>query len=106
MRPAQYSVKGFMASSTPFFTASKSWKSPTTSCAPNGWKASSPPVFSTMPLHQSLQICSPTPPGQAVWIFQIGRASCRERVCQYVEISVDAVSLKKKQQLVTQTETL
>src|SRR3546814_12212077 len=25
---------------------------------------------------------------------QIGRASCRERVCQYVEISVVAVSLK------------
>src|SRR3546814_20292770 len=28
---------------------------------------------------------------------QIGRASCRERVCQYVSISVVAVSLKKKQ---------
>src|SRR3546814_14428571 len=27
---------------------------------------------------------------------QIGRASCREGVCQYVEISVVAVSLKKK----------
>src|SRR3546814_11939433 len=27
---------------------------------------------------------------------EIGRASCRERVCQYVEISVVAVSLKKK----------
>src|SRR3546814_14005787 len=27
---------------------------------------------------------------------QIGRASCRERVCQDVEISVVAVSLKKK----------
>src|SRR3546814_16930708 len=27
---------------------------------------------------------------------QIGRASCRERVCQYVKISVVAVSLKKK----------
>src|SRR3546814_13951465 len=26
---------------------------------------------------------------------QIGRASCRERVCQYVEISVVAVQLKK-----------
>src|SRR3546814_17393793 len=26
---------------------------------------------------------------------QIGRASCRERVCQYVRISVVAVSLKK-----------
>src|SRR3546814_19690521 len=27
---------------------------------------------------------------------ELGRASCRERVCQYVEISVDAGSLKKK----------
>src|SRR3546814_20347769 len=29
------------------------------------------------------------------WL-QLGRASCRERVCQYVEISVVAGSLKKK----------
>src|SRR3546814_12973189 len=29
---------------------------------------------------------------------QIGRASCRERVCQYVEISVVAITLKKKKQ--------
>src|SRR3546814_16620592 len=28
--------------------------------------------------------------------IQIGRASCRERVCQYVSISVVAVELKKK----------
>src|SRR3546814_11661729 len=28
-------------------------------------------------------------------IFEIGRASCRERVSQYVSISVAAVSLKK-----------
>src|SRR3546814_16628798 len=28
--------------------------------------------------------------------YEIGRASCRERVCQYVEISVVAGSLKKK----------
>src|SRR3546814_15056199 len=28
---------------------------------------------------------------------QIGRASCRERVCKYVSISVVAESLKKKQ---------
>src|SRR3546814_11618837 len=27
---------------------------------------------------------------------EIGRATCRERVCKYVEISVVAVSLKKK----------
>src|SRR3546814_12997137 len=30
---------------------------------------------------------------------KIGRASCRERVCQYVSISVVAVSLKKKNNL-------
>src|SRR3546814_19315524 len=30
---------------------------------------------------------------------QIGRASCRERVCQYVSISVVAVSLKNKTDL-------
>src|SRR3546814_17702093 len=30
------------------------------------------------------------------WSLKLGRASCRERVCQYVEISVVAVSLKKK----------
>src|SRR3546814_18133316 len=29
-------------------------------------------------------------------VAEIGRASCRERVCQYVSISVVAVSLKKK----------
>src|SRR3546814_14221618 len=28
--------------------------------------------------------------------IEIGRASCRERVCQYVYVSVVAVSLKKK----------
>src|SRR3546814_20030671 len=32
-----------------------------------------------------------------VEVLQIGRASCRERVCQYVYISVGAVLLKKKQ---------
>src|SRR3546814_16160879 len=36
---------------------------------------------------------------------QIGRASCRERVCQYVEISVAAVSLKKQKQANDRNET-
>src|SRR3546814_15694272 len=31
-------------------------------------------------------------------VYKIGRASCRERVCQYVYISVVAVSLKKTEQ--------
>src|SRR3546814_12438341 len=35
---------------------------------------------------------------------QIGRASCRERVCQYVYISVGAVSLKKKTKRTMQEE--
>src|SRR3546814_5650756 len=35
-------------------------------------------------------------PGFEVAFAQIGRASCRARVCQYVSISVVAVSLKKK----------
>src|SRR3546814_19502900 len=34
--------------------------------------------------------------GMSVPSQKIGRASCRERVCQYGEISVVAVSLKKK----------
>src|SRR3546814_12661563 len=32
--------------------------------------------------------------GDVGMLGQIGRASCRERVCQYVEISVVAVALK------------
>src|SRR3546814_18572729 len=32
----------------------------------------------------------------ATWLHPIGRASCRERVSQYVYLSVVAVSLKKK----------
>src|SRR3546814_427383 len=34
--------------------------------------------------------------GVIIWRDKIGRASCRERVCQYVEISEVAVSLTKK----------
>src|SRR3546814_21126797 len=34
---------------------------------------------------------------------EIGRASCRERVCQSVEISVVAGALKKKRSSMTQT---
>src|SRR3546814_11347820 len=42
------------------------------------------------------QIIMPTLRGTALGSAQIGRASCRERVCQYVYISVVALSLKKK----------
>src|SRR3546814_17679678 len=36
-------------------------------------------------------------------IGQIGRASCRERVCQYGSLSVAAVSLRKKEHEVKRT---
>src|SRR3546814_11899472 len=35
---------------------------------------------------------------EAITMSEIGRASCRERVCQYVYISEVAVSLQKKTQ--------
>src|SRR3546814_14763224 len=37
------------------------------------------------------------------WVLKIGRASCRERVCQYVLISVLAVSLKQKDKTLVRT---
>src|SRR3546814_15623429 len=37
-------------------------------------------------------------PSAPLAVREIGRASCRERVCQYVEILVVAVPLKKKKQ--------
>src|SRR3546814_19484337 len=39
----------------------------------------------------------------ALSVSQIGRASCRERVCQYGYISVVSVSLKKKKPITTHT---
>src|SRR3546814_20503166 len=55
------------------------------------------PLFATLlamlMLHETVRLRRWT----AILIgFEIGRASCRERVCEYVEISVGAVSLKKK----------
>src|SRR3546814_17222078 len=43
--------------------------------------------------HYAAVICSHQPISR-----KIGRASCRERVCQYVSITVVAVSLKKQKQ--------
>src|SRR3546814_13097574 len=37
-------------------------------------------------------------------VLEIGRASCRERVCQYVSSSVVAVSLKKKTDISVHTD--
>src|SRR3546814_20995822 len=46
----------------------------------------------------------PPPPGPgsaaALRLFQIGRASCRERVCQSVKFSWVAVALKKKHETI------
>src|SRR3546814_17542344 len=41
-------------------------------------------------------IYSDNPLGAVGFVDKIGRESCRERVCQYVSISVCAVSLKNK----------
>src|SRR3546814_12342854 len=46
--------------------------------------------------HVGLDVCD-AHPGDAA--REIGRASCRERVCQYVEISVVDVSLKPKRMI-------
>src|SRR3546814_16405782 len=43
-----------------------------------------------------VEACPRTGGGRTVHIYEIGRASCRERVCQQVLISVVAVKLKKK----------
>src|SRR3546814_18342894 len=52
------------------------------------------------PNHRFLYICASDDDHIEVMdtasLEKIGRASCRERVCQYVSISVVAVSLKKK----------
>src|SRR3546814_697183 len=40
----------------------------------------------------------PGGPAQQAGMRELGRASCRERVCQYVSFSVGAVSFKKKKQ--------
>src|SRR3546814_18637462 len=42
--------------------------------------------------------------GDAVRTAEIGRASCRERGCQYVEIPVVAVTLQKKKKNRTYTQ--
>src|ERR671931_947502 len=69
--PAQYSVNEFIASSTPFLTPSINSKSPTTSLAANGLNSSSPPVFSLIVPHHSLNVASPTPAGQDVCTFHV-----------------------------------
>src|SRR3546814_20698606 len=42
-------------------------------------------------------MCNAEPPTNSGVAAKIGRASCRERVCQYVSISVAAVYLKNQQ---------
>src|SRR3546814_20600728 len=66
----------------------KSWPSTRTALSHSAVKAIPTPVLDPVlfSLSAYLHIDS----------FEIGRASCRERVCWYVEIAVVAVSLKKK----------
>src|SRR3546814_16770187 len=46
--------------------------------------------------HRFVKACPPTDAGLAnIRLETIGRASCRERVCQYVALSVVALSCKK-----------
>src|SRR3546814_21154881 len=52
---------------------------------------------SSLPLYSSLTSCLIIPSHLFSSPIQIGRASCRERVCQYVWISVVAGTVKKKQ---------
>src|SRR3546814_18430390 len=50
---------------------------------------------------REIKLIVPFPPGNntanVARIIEIGRASCRERVCQYGQYAVGAGSLKKKQ---------
>src|SRR3546814_21117340 len=52
--------------------------------------AVTPDIFKDVRFHASSSRAAAAAPDY------IGRASCRERVCQTVKISVDAVSFKKK----------
>src|SRR3546814_15740346 len=57
------------------------------------------PTSSLVPIDQPPYYCVPVYPGGATTNGgQIGRASCRERVGQYVVIAVVAVSIKKNKE--------
>src|SRR3546814_18919575 len=49
-------------------------------------------------VQRNTQCCAAALQGDFPRIEKIGRASCRERVCQYVQITVVAVSVKKQRQ--------
>src|SRR3546814_20343649 len=57
-------------------------------------------------LDQGCPHCPIFPTADSRRSLEIGRATCRERVCKYVYISVDAVSLNKKKHRISKvTET-
>src|SRR3546814_16919468 len=65
------------------------WRVPVIAIEPNG-----PALI--VPVSASPSIVASHSRVIGIGTFTIGGASCRERVCQYVEISVVAVSFKKK----------
>src|SRR3546814_18691991 len=57
--------------------------------------AGEPVVIGTPKLNPAMRQATSSARQSPPWV-EHGRASCRERVCKYVELSVVAVSLKKK----------
>src|SRR3546814_18419285 len=55
-----------------------------------------PPPAATTPADTTMPPATTDTTATTGLSIKIGRASCRERVCQYVSISVVAVSLQKK----------
>src|SRR3546814_20005317 len=66
---------------------------------------SDPAVIRQAKLSGLLCIAGVATPTEAFAALEIGRASCRERVCQSVSISVVALSLKKKKYIYSSTYT-
>src|SRR3546814_18571482 len=69
---------------------------PASGAPPCSRNSAVPPGFSTRRISASTAAWSATEQRVKVVTTESGGASCRERVCQYVSISVVAVSYKKK----------
>src|SRR3546814_20251426 len=89
-------TSGWLAGTQPSSPMQDSLSSPAGSAAP-----SSPVEVSSSSFPQAVAMNASARSGAIHrslfrFLFEIGRASCRERVCQYVLVSVGAVTLKKK----------